>query len=351
MGKFFHHLTHTDRLRIETLLLADVQVEDIAQMIGVAKSTVYREIKRGTYCHRNSDWTEETRYSPEIAEQKYRENLREKGRGLKVGNDYEFVEYVEDKIIHEKFSPAAVLAAIRRECRKFRTEVCLSTLYNYIRSEDVFLNVTLKELPERASKARKRRKKKVAKRAAKGDSIEKRPKDIETRENFGYWEMDTVVGPIGASKCSLLVLTERKTRKEIVRKINRHTAEAVVKALDRLEREFGERKFREIFKTITVDNGTEFSDVQGIERSRRNKKKRTKVYYCHPYSSYERGSNENQNKLIRRHIPKGVNFDGKTSGEIKEMEDWINNYPRALLNWRTSEECYQEEVKKLFGTA
>ena len=73
--------------------------------------------------------------------------------------------------------------------------------------------------------------------------------------------------------------------------------------------------------------------------------------YCHPYSSYERGSNENQNKLIRRHIPKGVNFDGKTSGEIKEMEDWINNYPRALLNWRTSEECYQEEVKKLFGIA
>lgn len=351
MGKFFHHLTRMDRLRIETLLLANVQVEEIAQMIRVSKATIYREIKRGAYWHRNSDWTEEIRYSADIAEQKYRENLREKGRGLKIGNDYEFVAYVEDKIINEKFSPAAVLAAIQRECKKFKTEVCVSTLYNYIRSEDVFLNVTLKELPERASKAKKRRKKKVAKRVSKGDSIEKRPEDVETREVFGHWEMDTVVGPLGASRNSLLVLTERKTRKEIIRKISRHTAEAVVKALDGLEREFGERKFREIFRTITVDNGTEFSDAQGIERSRRNKKKRTKVYYCHPYSCYERGSNENQNKLIRRHIPKGVNFDGKTSGEIKQIEDWINNYPRALLNWRTAEECYQEELKQLFDVS
>ena len=64
------------------------------------------------------------------------------------------------------------------------------------------------------------------------------------------------------------------------------------------------------FKTITVDNGREFMDVEGMERSRRNKKPRTSIYYCHPYSSYERGSNENQNKLVRRHIPKGTNFDG-----------------------------------------
>ena len=137
--------------------------------------------------------------------------------------------------------------------------------------------------------------------------IEKRPVEIAERNTFGHWEMDSVVGARGVSKKALLVLTERKTRKEIIFLLKDHTSAAVVKALDRLERKLG-KKFREIFKSITVDNGSEFADWEGMERSRRSKKKRTKIYYCHPYSSWERGSNENQNKLVRRHIPKGRKF-------------------------------------------
>jgi IS30 family transposase len=84
-----------------------------------------------------------------------------------------------------------------------------------------------------------------------------------------------------------------------------------------------------------------------MERSRRNKQNRTKIYYCHPYSSWERGSNENQNKLIRRHIPKGADFDTMTQGDIDKIEDWINNYPRKILGYKTSEQAYNEEMGKV----
>ena len=144
-------------------------------------------------------------------------------------------------------------------------------------------------------------------------------RNIESlRDDFGHWEMDTVHGAQGKSKKVLLVLTERKTRKEIIFPIKGNKAAEVVKTLNRLERQFGEGLFRRIFKSITVDNGPEFSDFEGMEKSRRNLKHRTKLYYCHAYSSYERGSNENQNKMIRRWIPKGTVFDDKASQKSRK---------------------------------
>jgi len=155
------------------------------------------------------------------------------------------------------------------------------------------------------------------------------------------------VGKQGVSKKSLLVLTERKTRKEIIFLLKHHTTKEVVKALNRLERKTGDKRFREIFKTITVDNGSEFQDTKGMEGSRRNKKNRTKIYYCHPYSSYERGSNENQNKLIRRHVPKGIDLDYLTQKDVEEIEDWINTYPRKMFDYLSSEELFKKELAKI----
>ncbi len=124
-------------------------------------------------------------------------------------------------------------------------------------------------------------------------------------------------------------------------------AAAVVEALDRLERKWGDM-FSTVFKTITVDNGSEFSDCEGIERSAREEgKKRTKAYYCHPYSSYERGSNENTNKLIRRHIPKGTNFDDKTDDEVQNIEKWVNEYPRKIHGYQSAGELFEEEIRKI----
>ena len=155
--------------------------------------------------------------------------------------------------------------------------------------------------------------------------------------------MDTVVGKQGVSKKSLLVLTERKTRKEIIIELKEHTTENVARALNRLERKFG-AMFYKIFKTITVDNGSEFQDCEGLEKALNRKGSRTKIYYCHPYRSCERGSNENQNRMIRRRIPKGTDLDQIDKKEIKETEEWINNYPRRLFGYASANEMFDKEI-------
>ena len=165
------------------------------------------------------------------------------------------------------------------------------------------------------------------------------------RAEFGHWEMDTVMGKQGISKKSLLVLTERKTRYEMVFMLQQHTTQNVVKIIDLLEKKLKDN-FTKIFKTITVDNGTEFSDSGGITKSI-YKGKRVKLYFCHPYSSYERGTNENTNRLIRYFLPKGTNFDNKTDTDIQEIQNWINEYPRKLFNGFNSKSQLKIELKNL----
>ena len=102
-----------------------------------------------------------------------------------------------------------------------------------------------------------------------------------------------------------------------------------------------------IFRTITVDNGSEFADCAGIERSRTGKSKRTTVYYCHPYTSSERGSNEKQNQMLRRRFPKGTDFRKISAGAVASAVVWLNNYPREIFEFASSEELFQNELKKL----
>lgn len=105
----FKHLSKSDRIRIETLNNDGKAPKEIAEVVGVHISTIYRELQRGQYTHRNSDWTEETRYSSDLSEMKYRANLAAKGADLKIGNDHRLAEYIETKIADEKYSPEAVL--------------------------------------------------------------------------------------------------------------------------------------------------------------------------------------------------------------------------------------------------
>lgn len=199
-------------------------------------------------------------------------------------------------------------------------------------------------------KYKKVKKNKSAGRAPAGESIEQRPEEIDGREEFGHWEGDTVYSGKGKRKTTraLLTLTERKTRKEIIIAIPNRKAETVVKALDALERKLGARRFRAIFKSITFDNGTEFAAAEELERSCINKHlPRTKVYFCHPYSSWERGTNENTNGMIRRRFPKGTNFAAVTNAQIVQAENWINNYPRKILGYKSSEIVFRECLREL----
>lgn len=342
MRRRYKHLTRNDRLVIETMLRDKKTQREIADRIGVHESTISREIRRGRYEHLNSDYTTEMRYSPDIAHQKYRDNLKAKGPDLKIGNDIELADFLESRIANDGYSPGAVLGEIKQKGLVFRTTISKTTLYRYI-DIGIFLSLTNKDLPVKGRRKKKYKKVRRQARAAAGESIEKRPEDIESREEFGHWEMDTVVGKRGESKNSLLVLTERKTREEILMKLSEHTAAQVCKSLDALEEKWG-KMFAIVFKTITVDNGTEFSDCENMEKSTSGFGKRTKVYYCHPYSSYERGTNENQNRLVRRKIPKGTNFDDRTNEEIQNIEDWINNYPRRLFGYRTAQMLFDKEI-------
>lgn len=335
--RHYKTLTFTNRLQIEAWLRVKTPVKDIAQYLGVHISTVYRELKRGQYEHLNSDYTTDWRYSPDIAEQHKQDNLRAKGADLKIGKDHALAAHIEKKIGEEKYSPEAVLGEIKAKGMVFETSISRTTLYRYI-DDGLFLTITNENLPIKRNKGKYKKVQPAPAKAPRGESIEKRPEEIGERVTFGNWEMDCVEGKKG-TKDTLLVLTERYTRWEIIRKMKEKTMESVVSVLNQLEREWGER-FQAVFQTITVDNGSEFSDCAGMEESV-DGGKRTKIYYCHPYSSWERGSNENQNKMIRRHYPKGMSFEHIGESDVQRVQDWLNNYPRAIFDYLSAADMFE----------
>ena len=343
MGKY---ITERQRYEIEAYLKAGLKPEKIAELIGKCVGTIYNEIKRGTCKQLTSELEEIEVYLADVAQRKYNQNKLNKGANLKIGNDIKLCQFIEQKIKKEKYSPYAALQCIKNQKLKFKTNICTKTLYNYI-DKGIILNVDNKDLPMKPKRKKNNEKRTVSHNNLKGTSIEQRPGEIMGRDEYGHWEMDTVIGGHKKhGKECLLVLSERMTRDEIIRKIPNKKAESVIKALNALERTYGSRQFRETFKTITCDNGTEFLDFNGIEKSVLTKIPRTKVYYCHPYSSWERGTNENINKMIRRFIPKGAIMEDYSKEDITKIQSWINNYPRKILGGISS-----SEYKKRLGIA
>ena len=143
--------------------------------------------------------------------------------------------------------------------------------------------------------------------------------------------MDTVYSGKGCSPACLLTLTERKVRAQITRKLPDRTAESVGAEFDAMERQIGSAHFRELFKSITADNGGEFSDVQILERSVLCSQTRTRLYFAHPFCSSERGTNENHNGILRRFIPKGTDIGRVSKKAVRGTQNWMNTYPRKIL--------------------
>ena len=338
------HITLNDRLTIEKMLKVNSTRAKIAEAIGVCERSLYYELERGKCEQMTTDLEIVVRYCADVAERKYQENLRAKGPDLKLGNDHKFARRVEELIVDNGFSPGAALKAMEADEEEYATKICESTLYNYIYRRDVFMVLSPEHLREKGKRHEEKHKGggKQAAKPPRGETIEHRPEEINDREEFGHWEMDCVVGTVG-SKRTLLVLTERMTRTGIILPMRDHTAASVVRALNRLERKYG-KDFRKLFKSITVDNGSEFQDFEGIELSHRIEGKRTIVFFCHPYSAYERGSNENMNRMIRWFFPKGTNFDEVANEDIRRAEEWINSYPRRVLGWRSADAAMREAL-------
>ena len=333
------NITWTQRLKLETLYNAKHSVKEIATMVGVSICTIYRELKRGEYEHKTKQsnfWygdkiKYEKRYSAQKAQERYDFLCTAKGRPLKIGNDHELINYINNRVKNEDITPHAVWGDILHKQMQFKTTISRQTLYNYM--ELGLIEKKTLGLKKKKSK----RKAKAIKRVAKGVSIEQRPEEIKARNTFGHWEMDCVCG---STKATFLVLTERLTRQEMIFKMENQKSASVLNCINSLERKFG-KKFKQVFKSITVDNGSEFLDFQALEKSiyGRNSK-RTQLYYCHAYCSCERGTNERINREIRRLVPKGTNLATYSNADVQRIENWVNNYPRKVLGFATSQELF-----------
>ena len=217
--------------------------------------------------------------------------------------------------------------------------VCTRTLYSMVWTGRLCIRPT--ELPEalkrKMNKPRVRENKKRY-----GTSISNRPEIASLRLEEGHWEGDTVVGKRAAGESVVFSLLEKKTQTYLAFRISGKTSAAVLGLMNDLHDAYGER-FSQVFKTITVDNGSEFADFAQIEDWG------TKVFFAHPYTSWERPQNERHNGLFRAFVPKGVSMDAFTDEDILTAADELNGRPRRKLGYRTPEELFDAFLDRIFA--
>lgn len=334
------HLNYSERQLIERWYNRDNRTKvEISRLLDRTEKTIRNEIKRGLVRNLTSELIEIWVYSADVAQQRYEYYLKAKGPKLKIDNDYELKEYIEKSIKEDKKSPEVIAKEITE--MSFKTKMCARTIRNNIYAGDIF-EIRTEDMIYNKKHKGKNKDKKICEKVPAEKSIDYRPQEANDRSEYGHWEGDLVIGRRKKSSV-LLVLTERMTREEIIVKIEGKKAEYVAKALDFIERKY-KKEFYKKFKSITFDNGGEFRNWKSLEKSydNRRKKARTQVYYAHPYCSGERGSNENANRLIRRFIPKGIDIGLISEEFIQYVEDWINNYPRAMFNYKSTNEILRE---------
>lgn len=331
----YKHLTYTEKTMIERWYNKDKKnSKEISELLNKCERTIRREIQRGKVITKDSLWRDRIEYSADVSHDAYLYNIRGKGQVIKLNRDYELVRYIEKEIKENKKSPEAIIGEIHTKGLIFKTKVTARTIRNNIDLGDVF-DLTNKDLTYNKKHNNKNKDKHISINVPPEKSIEFRPKEADNRSEYGHWEGDLVIGKRKGKGAVLLTFTERMTREEIIIKLENKEKENVRKAFNKLERQYGGRFYNK-FKTITFDNGSEFKDYEALENSCLRKSRRTYVYYAHPYCSGERGSNENNNRLIRRWIPKGMELNEIGTDFIKKIEDWINNYPRAMFGYKST---------------
>lgn len=330
------HLFAEERHEIEVRLKDGWSPYRIAKHLGRAYNTIKNEIARGTVQLYNG---KVSRYKAKAGEQRYKENRCNSRRQYKRLAVSSFIAFVEERFSEGWSLDACVGRALASG--KFRRDqiVCTKTLYNYVDSG--LLGIKNIDLPEKLSRNTKREKVRKSKKIL-GDSIELRPESVELREEFGHWEVDTVVGSKCEDEPCTVTLVERKTREAIWIKAANHTANEVQKAIERVMEQFGNMVCK-VFKTVTGDNGSEFSRLSELVSQG------TKVYFTHPYSSWEKGTNECHNKLLRRFIHKGASMTQYSAKDIAYMADWANALPRKILGYRTPDELFEAELDRIYA--
>lgn len=347
--KQYSHLTKEKRIQIETLInLLDENGQRqysnaaIARIIGVHRSTITRELKRiKSKINIRSGKIKNKPYNADDAQEDYLFK-----RGLSKANylvdDFpKLKKFIEDKILIDKWSPDVISGYIESHklyLQEGFTTISTTTIYRAIH---YCLLKVKKEDTRRMTKFEKSGKYSTKGKLSESKlaySIELRPKEINNRETFGNWEIDTVLSTSKGSHKCLLTLTERKVRFELILILEGKNKEEVISKFKRIKT-YLSNNISDVIKSLTTDNGSEFSGFKEIIDITN-----AKFYFCHPYASCEKGCNEKHNSLIRYFIPKGDLIENYSVQDINNICDWMNNYPRKMFDYHTPLEMLQKEL-------
>jgi IS30 family transposase len=315
----YSHLSIIERGQLETLHRLGWSSRAIARQLGRHHATIAREIKRGQSgpC-----------YGALTAQQAYHER---RATSVPAGKfTPELAAELEEKL-KQTWSPEQIAEKRRCEEKHF---VCFKTIYRWIYNG--LLSVS--EAQVLRHKGKRRKPMETRGRFLIGTPISQRPKEVRKRTTFGHWELDTVVSSRGNSKACAATFIERKTRLYFAIKMPDRTAHSMEVAFGVVASQYPQGTFR----TATTDRGKEFACYASLENVHG-----TKVYFADPYSSWQRGSNENGNGLLREFFPKGYDLATVTDEELAEAVRLINHRPRKCLGWKSAYESFMGELSHL----
>lgn len=348
----FKQLNEKQRYTIEKLLNDGYSQSQISKLLGVHRSTISREIKRGSIEQTKTIFGFEKEvivYYHDAAQTKANDRNKKSRKKLKVLGHYDYLKKVSDEVKNNKYSFEIISGRINylnTSKNENSFNVSFKTLYNYFK-KGLFkkYGLTVFNLPRMVSRKTYNKRNTTGKRDCRGNSIEIRPENINNRSEAMHWEIDCVIGKLTKSPV-LLTLTERLTRFELIFKLPEKKTSEVVKVIDYLELTLKDN-FKDFMKSITSDNGSEFADFEGIQKSIIDQNNnRTTQYYAHPYCSSERGTNEAMNGRIRKFYPKKTDFTKVSEKSIKKCQNALNNQPKKCLNFKTSYEAILEHFNK-----
>jgi IS30 family transposase len=310
------HLTRAQRYEISAMLQAGVRKKIICERIRRDKSVISRELSRNMDCRTG-------KYNPDLAQRKYEQRQKTKPKFI------HFTEEIKQKVIKdlkEDWSPEQIVGRAKVKCEK-----CVSheTIYCFVWHDKKRGGCLYKHLRNKGKKYKKRGDYKNSRGVIKDRvTIDERPKIVDEKNRFGDLEVDTIIGK--NHKSALLTITDRTSLLEWIAKLSRKNAtELAVKIVKVLE------PFEEYIYTITSDNGKEFAEHKQISRELD-----VNFYFAHPYKSYERGCNENANRLIRQYVPKKTDFNTIENKHIIRIQEKLNNRPRKKLGFLAPNEYF-----------
>lgn len=323
----YHHFTIAERFAIKSYLRLGMSQTDIATMLHTNKSSISRELKRNSY---------DEVYEPIRADSYYMERRKNCHKLVKITPEMKC--YIEEKIERLTWSPEQIIGRIKSGYINDTANIPLgfpsspSTIYDWIH-KGYLLDGDISKLRRKGKLTKTIAEKKRCK-VDIGKSIRKRPKSVYKRKTVGDWEGDTVMGKQGTLPC-FVTLLERKSRFYLVDLLPNHKADVVKNSIIRLLGDIP----GQFVRTITFDRGKENSKWRDIERALR-----CRTYFADPYCSWQKGSNENSNGLLREFFPKGTDLSNTMPEEVLRALYLLNNRPRKCLNYRTPAEVFYEEV-------